>query len=404
MPARFNAAIIAIYVVLGAAFAFVVPPGEAPDEPAHFEYARTIAETHRLPSPLNARGLGYEAHQPPLDYLVDAVVIAATSPAIRFEPRTAFNSHVAGDRAFNFNASERDVVAFRVVRIIHLMWGALAIAAALALVRRLGGNGEVAAALLLGPQFLFITAMVNNDALLIALSSLVVLGLVRLLEEPSIRGAMVTALFFGLALFTKGSALFLLVPIILATLFLRRDANKTAIALIVTSKVLLLLWLAMNFLRGGHAMPDVPSAGEAGELQWIVRRPGWVATLFRSFWAKFGVMNTALPIVFYLWFAALSLVVAVGMIRYLRQRQKRDVSLLLLATVGANLALIVAFMLRVDWQPQGRYLFPSIAAIAGFASVGAERIPRSVARLLPLISIAIALFSIAWVRHLYPSG
>ena len=41
--------ILLVYLALGALYAVDTPRWEAPDEPAHFNYIRTIGETGRLP-------------------------------------------------------------------------------------------------------------------------------------------------------------------------------------------------------------------------------------------------------------------------------------------------------------------------------------------------------------------
>ena len=43
------AALLAVILVTGVAWALVVPPGQVPDEPNHIQYAQTIAERHDLP-------------------------------------------------------------------------------------------------------------------------------------------------------------------------------------------------------------------------------------------------------------------------------------------------------------------------------------------------------------------
>jgi 4-amino-4-deoxy-L-arabinose transferase-like glycosyltransferase len=43
------AALLAVVLMLGFAWALLVPPGQVPDEPQHIQYAQTIAERHELP-------------------------------------------------------------------------------------------------------------------------------------------------------------------------------------------------------------------------------------------------------------------------------------------------------------------------------------------------------------------
>src|SRR5947199_10872128 len=70
--------LLAVYLALAAGFNLAMPVGGAPDEGAHAEYVRTVAEEGRLPvldlsTSNNAQDPnGYEAHQPPLYYLLAA--------------------------------------------------------------------------------------------------------------------------------------------------------------------------------------------------------------------------------------------------------------------------------------------------------------------------------------------
>jgi hypothetical protein len=64
---------LAVYLALAVAWAFILPLGQAPDEPAHFRYAIFIAENGRLPD-FHADNAGYESYQAPLYYTLCAAV------------------------------------------------------------------------------------------------------------------------------------------------------------------------------------------------------------------------------------------------------------------------------------------------------------------------------------------
>ncbi len=75
MPAqRFPPVFIVLYLALVAALIARVPPGAAPDEAAHVDYVKFIAEHHALPqfTGVAPPGYGYEFHQPPLYYMLCA--------------------------------------------------------------------------------------------------------------------------------------------------------------------------------------------------------------------------------------------------------------------------------------------------------------------------------------------
>ncbi len=89
------AAILLVYLLLGAAFAILTPAWQAPDEPAHYNYVRYVAETGNFPvlhmgdyphtylEEIKTAGfppgmpidtIRYEFHQPPLYYVLAAPV------------------------------------------------------------------------------------------------------------------------------------------------------------------------------------------------------------------------------------------------------------------------------------------------------------------------------------------
>lgn len=70
------------FVALSIVYATVTPAFEAPDEGAHFLYIHNLLEEHRLPL-LESREVVFashstQRHQPPLYYLIGAVLIAGT--------------------------------------------------------------------------------------------------------------------------------------------------------------------------------------------------------------------------------------------------------------------------------------------------------------------------------------
>lgn len=384
---------------LAALLAWVMPLGEAPDELAHLRYAESLA-AGRLPV-LAARGAeGYEAHQPPLGYLLPAMVIA-TAGGIDVRPlaNPSLDFHRAGSRAFvpPF-AGERDRLVLRLARTTQVVWTALAVWAGL----RLGGGSRWATPFLLAPQLLVVGAALNNDAALVALASCALLMLVRFVETG--HGAVASGLLVVAALFVKGSALFLLVPVGVAvalappfTTAARRIAPSPRFVLLAITAAGVSAWLAFNLARFGTVLPPIPTARHVATAWELVAEPRWLGGLFRSFWAKFGWLNTPMPWPFYLWFAAASLLAVVGALR-----SRGAASRVLLAAVVANFGLVVAFLLTVDLQPQGRYLLPSLTAIAALATVA---VPASRARRLERAAepaaVVVALAAVATIAVAY---
>ena len=106
-PSRWLWLVVVLYLALATAYAVYTPAWQAPDEPAHYNYVSYVAEEGRLPvlapgdypaayleeikarrfpADMSIAPLRYEAHQPPLYYLLAAGVyrLAAWAGA-RFE-------------------------------------------------------------------------------------------------------------------------------------------------------------------------------------------------------------------------------------------------------------------------------------------------------------------------------
>ena len=196
---------------LALAFAWVVPLGESPDELAHLRYAEALA-SGRLPALWKGDADGYEAHQPPLGYVLPALVVAAAG-GVDVAPvaNARFDFHTPGSRAFlpPF-ADARDRLVLRLARSTQAVWVALTIWAGLTL----AAERRTAAPFLLAPQLFFVCGAINNDGALIACVSCALVLLVRFAETG--RHAIGIGLLVTAALFTKGSALFLLVPVVVA--------------------------------------------------------------------------------------------------------------------------------------------------------------------------------------------
>jgi len=97
---RVLVAIVGIYLVLAWLYATATPAWQVPDEPAHYNYVKYVAENRRLPElrpgdyphqyleeikgrrfpeDMSIEPIRYESHQPPLYYLLAAFVYRIAS-------------------------------------------------------------------------------------------------------------------------------------------------------------------------------------------------------------------------------------------------------------------------------------------------------------------------------------
>ncbi|MGC9468731.1 MAG: DUF2142 domain-containing protein [Anaerolineae bacterium] len=381
--------ILLAYLVVGSLYAVNTPVWQAPDEPAHYNYIRSLAEgegipvmetgdydqaylerltAERFPPGLPVDPLEYEDHQPPLYYFL-------TTPV--------------------YLISQGSVVA---LRLTSLLLGGVAVAMVFLILREFWpsqpgiawfGGGLVA----FTPQYLAMMASVNNDALVLALLWLWLWLALRYLRgkvSPWILGGVAGALLLAK---TTGYGV---LPLMGVVVYLRnRKAHlsgtrvvRQLVALFVPALLLGGLWWGRNIVVYGW--PDLLGLqahdrvvfGQPKTAAWIAEW-GFVSflrralqTTFRSFWGQFGWMGVVLDQRIYrglLIFSTLAIVGAVWRLVEAWRRgpdpRQRDALILLGMSAVITLAMYVGYNL-VYVQHQGRYLFPALPLLVLGAALG----------------------------------
>jgi len=378
---------VGIAVVLSAPLSFLIPPGEAPDEPAHVLYLDHIVRHKTLPPVgVPTQDLAYESYQPPLAYMVMAaplLLIGVEQIGFPFSPDPAF-AFQRNRRAFLPAPSSEHVKAARralyVARLTNLFWLALASGAILVTCLQLTSSPWVAfgagVPFALAPQLLFTASTIGNDAAVTALVAATTACLVFMINTTDARPALGVSTLAGLALWAKVSAVVVAPAIGLALIWLVYARRwRIVLSLLLPGLVISTGWLILEFIRTGTVFPNPPTgwSGGAGVLR-IFAEPRWVLSAWGGFWAKFGWFNIPLPRPAYLIFVPPTLAVLLGLYLTCRSRSASKVGVVLAVIATANVLLLVSYMVRIDWQPQGRYLLPSSAALAGLAVLGLDRI------------------------------
>lgn len=400
------AAILLVYVLLALLYSVSTPLWEAPDEPSHYLYVEYLAAHGALPPQAPPqRGhfyeygyvtSQYEWHQLPLYYALAAPPVAAAGAlwpgavTQQFPPvNPEFPQAV---RLFSPDASQ---VLWQApgpctVRLLSILLGVLTLLATYRLTLAVAPGRHTAALTATGfmafiPQFTFITGHVTNDNLADLLAAVCLLAFVSLPARQrarSLRSVLGTGLLVALALVTKMSMSFLL-PLGWLVLALRAWRLRSAMqgvreAALFTGAALSLLLAGLALLPGIRA--QLAYAVEFLKPQPAYLNSAYVATLWplthASFWGRFGWMSVPTPV----WTATVLDVVALaglaGSLGRLWDRQaSRSAVLVMWVACGLMLIAFVRFNLSV-FQPQGRLLFPALAAFCVLVGLGWSRLTR----------------------------
>ena len=385
--------ILVAYLVIGSLFAAATPVWQAPDEPAHYNYIRSLAQghgfpvmepgdydqdyIHRLttegfPPELSVLSLEYEDHQPPLYYLLAVPVYWVSGGAVL------------------------------ALRLFSLLLGAVGVVMVFLILREFCptqpgvswfGGGLVAFI----PQYVAMMASVNNDALVMALLWLWLwLALRYLRGHVSVWALGVVA---GALLLTKSTAYGVL-PLMLVVALLRyrragmprRWASQQLAMMLIPAMLLGGMWWIRNITVYGW--PDLMGLirhdevvlGQPLTADWLAREGvvpflrNAIWTTFRSFWGQFGWMGVVLDLRIYQALAIFSSLTIYGALWRLLdsvqagiEARQRDALVLLGTSAVLTIGMFVVYNLTYV-QHQGRYLFPALPLLALGTALGWERL------------------------------
>ncbi|MFQ5593643.1 MAG: hypothetical protein ACE5HA_05805 [Anaerolineae bacterium] len=454
--------------MLATVYSVTTPLFEAPDEVWHFQYIVHVSEAGTLPvqDPEHPGPWRQEGSQPPLYYALVAPFVAPIDTS-NIERITQRNPHAAVGRASadgnaNFvvhTARERfpwrgAALAAHLARLLSVLLGAATVALTYLLTLEVFRTGRpprfsptsedsshqhslasssqpnlqrkprrsqgledahllaIGAALLvaLNPQFLFISGSINNDNLVIALATLTLVLLFRLVNlGVSNRRLVGLGIVLGLAALSKLSGLGLWVlagTLLLALAWQRRapmDLLRWAMTVFGIAGLIAGWWYARNW-----ALYSDPT-GLNVMLQVFGYRttPASPLQLFRefqglrwSFWAVFGWFNV-LPSSWVLrFFDLLTLLGVAGLIIFIYQRLRAQ-DWPTLGRLGILMAwLAITFVSLGRWTmltsaTQGRLLFPAISAVNVMLFTGLATLAPSPHRPRLLTALALLMGGIA---------
>ncbi len=409
-------------------YAVNTPKWQAPDEPAHFNYIRTIAETgvlpilqsgdynqtyleqikaEKFPASMPIDPIRYEAYQPPLYYLVATPIYLLA-------------------RAGGWDG----VIA---LRLFSILLGVLVLLVAHNIVREIFPDDGLLALATVGlmatiPQHIAVSASISNDLAAELIVALILWLALRRAKNiiTNRRFVLLGGILFGAGLLTKSTTYVPAIALLVAAEIARANITQIRFSLFTLRSLFHLVIVAAlvaapMFIRNmltygvtdplGIARHDAIVIGQPTTAEMIARLGlnhvlfDYLAITFKSFWAQFGWMGVLVNDRIYVALFALTATAIVGLglykLRMLRHRELLTraqwwglglLSLLLAVAVFDYVAYNFKF-----FQLQGRYLFPALVAIAFALVVGLrELLAREYERLVfATLYIALVAFDLA---------
>lgn len=392
------AVILLGYLLVGGLFAIYTPAWQAPDEPAHYNYAAQVAAMGCCPK-IQAgdwqRGyqerlttskfapdqlarldtIQYEDHQPPLYYLLASAVYRLTDGRLA------------------------------ALRLLSVGLGAGVVSLSYLIGRRIWPHQPqialgMMALVAFQPQHLSIMSAVNNDVLGALVIALALLWIVRYLQTDD-APVWPLGLIAGFGLLSKTTVYFLVILIPLAIVLKWRSQKRPLSALIRPLALFLLIavgmgslwWLRNIAIYGfpdflGLAAHDAVTADQMRRVEYIALHGGenylreMLRVSFNSFWGQFGWMALPLDGVLGGWiyrgFALLTLAGLSGAILS-RLANKPNEAARAQTQIGivfaASLVLVLLAYLYYNLeflQWQGRYLFAGLIPLAAALVYGLD--------------------------------
>jgi 4-amino-4-deoxy-L-arabinose transferase-like glycosyltransferase len=388
-PARLRTLLLSASLVLLLAWSIAVPVFESPDEVHHWQYARYLHEELGLP-PYGQDFL--EANAPPLYYMLLAPVAtqSAFPPVLMWYDANGSLVQPFAPRFYhNAGGDFTRYWPIRAGRTLTVLMSLLTVWFCWQVGMHVGGTSSaVVCASLVAflPQFTFRGSAVSNDALVTTLSAATLACIVRLLSQPfTWHAGALTALAVSAAYLTKINAICLFAPVALAVWWTGGPARERLIRVAGVLSLATLVagpWSLRNIILygdpfGTSTMPDV--VGHIMQFRSLTSPYFWTTfpeVLLRSFIGIFGWMNVRLPEGYYWIYWVLGLSGLTGLLVQVATRVRSPrLPLVFSAIVILNLVVVVHINRSLP-QPQGRYMFVALPALALLVTMGLDVLPR----------------------------
>ncbi|MBN1876495.1 MAG: glycosyltransferase family 39 protein [Anaerolineae bacterium] len=445
MPTKFNVTrvycygILFLFFGLGFVVSLISPLFEPPDEIRHYRYIRKLVVEHQLPVQ-GEEEVRSQSHHPPLYHLLSALAsfwIPSEHTSTYEHPMNPFwgyrNWEVGVDNKLQYWHTSIERFPFRagflaamVPRWVNVLLGMLTVGLTYMVGQRIWPQRPalaLASALLvaLNPQFIYLSAAMNNDIVAAACGTAVLLMCVVMIQEGlSPRRLVILGLVYGLALLAKlHLATFGALIVVSLALAAQCSVSQNRHFAILFRWLQAMLWVfsiagllaGWWFVRNWVLYGDLTGMSKLNEL-WYGRSAGgswWaieqgVPYLWSSLWARFGYGQIPLPSCIY---TILLLFCGVGLLGLLWTRRSHMPGRWVFLLGGIILlftGVVFYYMMIQPAGAMGRFLFPVLPAFAILVVGGWNTWLRCPRYILMLIGAGMsALLVIAVVGYFWPA-
>jgi hypothetical protein len=410
------AVVLITYFILAPLYSLVTPPLEAPDAYYHFGVIHYFSNHLALPPYENPEEhpWTHAVFHAPLYYMLSGLLVAPIDTS-DFPEQWSPNPHARIGLPHSLN--NRNYVSFKgepwqqsylavyVVRAFSIFWGAVSLTSIFILGRYLFPDRLIVAFVAalfvaLTPQFLYMSAVINNDNMVVALSLVALVMLVY-----AIRFGYSWRLFgwMGLAMaagsLAKVNALTLYPPVALGLIYLWWRDKWSMNRLLLYGSIILGTWAIMAgwwYLRNLIVLGDftgttplaITAGGASGVPTGLDNLWDEFVGVYYSFWGLFGWFNIIAPPLLYDWVTFFLGIALIGVIYALLRRQTSwDARIITLLLVIHAIVVFLSWWRFRGMVPaaQGRMLFSVLGVLAIGTAYGMLVWKPSFPRIVPAV-------------------
>lgn len=373
---KFLTITLILMFILYFTWSLLIPYGKAPDEPLRFDIVNFIYKYHSLPI-LGDKRLMYDGYSgvsyaalPCLPYIIEGIIcIILSKIGIAFQAYqiARFISVLSGIGSvyFLYLSCNKLFTNFHTKFFVTLMFAFI-------------------------PEFSFVCGYVNQDAFMIFLVSIITyLGIEGIRNNWAYKTVIKIGIISGFVLLAYLNGYVILLSILILVILSYKHKDKNFCLKLLLSLLIMFSisgwWFIRNFiLYNGDILgmktnalmskilgaPYRPSLHEKGiSLFQMIFKNNWLPNSFNSYWACFGWMDITLPFYYYIFMLFLIILSVSGWAFYVYNKKSKIklnnnsyFYIFNIISILLSICLSLYYSLYIDFQPQGRYIYPGLIA------------------------------------------